>query len=105
MSAAVESGGKMLHEQVERVVKRLDDDTPLFVTVLEKLSKVHFHRFCEIGMGIHAVVKKVLGWIQGSTEPCLTTLSNVNRRPDLAQRTSTVENRLLRNTDYPGPIE
>lgn len=76
-------------------MERLDNNTPLLVTVLERLSKVYFYRYSEIGMVIPTVVKKVLGWIQGSIGACLTTLSNVNKSPELAQRTLTAENRLF----------
>ncbi|KAF4443588.1 hypothetical protein FACUT_1225 [Fusarium acutatum] len=93
--AAAESDGKMQYKQVESVVERLDNSNPLFVTVLERLSEVHFHHFHEIGMGIPTVVKKALGWIQGSIQACLTTLSNANKISELTQRISTVGNRLL----------
>lgn len=93
--ASTEPDGKMQHGQVESMMERIDANSPLLIDVLRRLSEVHFHRFCQLGMGLPTVVKKALSWIEGSTKACLATMSRVNKSPELAKLISTVGNRLL----------
>ncbi|KAL1874591.1 hypothetical protein Plec18167_005823 [Paecilomyces lecythidis] len=93
--AAAESDGKMQEYQIESVLHRIEINSPLLIGVLERMGTVHFHRFRELGMGLPTIVKAALTWIESSTKACCTTLERVNKSPELVQRISLINNRLL----------
>lgn len=92
--AKAEDDGKMFDEHVESVLKRLEDNLWLLMSGLERISVVHYHRFCEIGMGLPSVVKIALGWIESGTNTFLATLAEVNKDPNLVDRIQIVSDKL-----------
>jgi hypothetical protein len=93
--ATAEPDGKMKKEHTESVVQRVEDNLPLLLDVLKRMSAVHYHRFCEIGMGLPTVVKIALGWIESSTKEWMTTFEGVSKTPELVERIQSIRDRLL----------
>ena len=93
--AMAEDSGKMFHEHVESVLKRVEDNLWLLLDGLKRISVVHYNRFCELGMGLPSVVKVALGWIESSTQTWLATLAEINENFDLVDRIKTLSDKLL----------
>jgi hypothetical protein len=55
--AIAEPDGKLQEQHTENSLQRIEANSPLLIDVLKRMSEVHYHRFCELGMGIPTVVK------------------------------------------------
>lgn len=93
--AAAEPDGKLQKEQVESVLQRIETDISLLLDVLNRMSVVHYVRFCELGMGLPTIVKVALGWIESSTKEWAATFERVNKSPELVPRIVSIRDRLL----------
>lgn len=93
--AAAEPDGKLRKEQVEHVLQRVDDNLSLLLDVLQRMSAVHYGRFCELGMGLPTIVKVALGWIESSTKVWMATIERVNKTSDLVPRIQSLRGQLL----------
>jgi hypothetical protein len=96
--AANEPDNKMQDTQIESVLLRIENNISLLIDVLDRMGAVYFDRFCEMGMGLPTIVKTALGWIKSSTETCCATFERVNKSPELGERISLVNGRLLAAT-------
>jgi hypothetical protein len=93
--AAAEPDGKLQDEHIQSVLQRIETDISLLLDVLKRMSVVHYHRFCELGMGLPTIVKVALGWIESSTKEWLATLERLNKSPELVPQIEYLRDRLL----------
>lgn len=93
--AAAEPDGKLQKGHIESVLQRIGANISLLFGILKRMSVVHYHRFCELGMGLPSIVKVALGWLEASTKDWTATLEHINNRPELVERIESIRDRLL----------